>query len=54
MGEIRGGFFGIVTLGLFGAMLGDILAHPQGTQAAANGLIGVLKASYKAAAGQKL
>lgn len=50
--DIRGGFFGIVTLALFGAMIGDVLAHPQGTQTALNGLSGILKSSYKAAAGQ--
>lgn len=36
------------------AALADVLAHPQGTTAAGNSIIGILKPSLQAASGQKI
>lgn len=47
----RGGVFPFLSLIALGAIVGDILAHPAGTAAASNGLIGVLQTSFSAALG---
>lgn len=45
--------FGALTLVLFGAIIADVLAHPTGTTAAANGVAAILKPSYNAVLGYK-
>ena len=39
------------SLFLFGVIIADILIHPQGTQAASNGIVGVAKPSFNALLG---
>jgi len=51
---MRGGLFGALTLVIIGAIIGDILAHPAGTRAAANGLSSILKVSLQGASGQRV
>lgn len=43
------GIIGLVVLGIIGA---DFLTHPQGTQAAANGIVAVEKPTWNALLGQ--
>jgi hypothetical protein len=50
---MRGGLYGLVSLVLIGAIAGDLIAHPEGTAAALNGLNGLLKTSYSTALGGK-
>lgn len=42
---------GLVSLAIIGAMLGDALLHPDGTQAFLGNIQGLLGATYKAGAG---
>ena len=51
---MRGGIFGALTLIIMGAIAGDVLAHPAGTQAAGSTLSGILKTSLQAASGQAI
>jgi len=51
---MRGGIFGALTLVILGAIAGDILAHPAGTQAAGSALSNILKTSLQAASGQTI
>lgn len=44
-------FFGAFTLVVVGVIVADILIHPAGTTAAANGVAGVLKPTYSALLG---
>lgn len=45
--------FGALTLVLVGGIIADILAHPPGTTAAANGIATVLKPSFNTVLGYK-
>ena len=49
---MRGGLFAILTWVVAGAIVGDFLAHPAGTQAAGNALSSLLKTSLQGASGQ--
>lgn len=42
------------TLIITGVIIADILIHPEGTQAASNGVAGILKPSYNALLGYKV
>lgn len=44
----------LFTLVLGGVVVADILIHPEGTQAASNGLANILKPSYNAMLGYKV
>ena len=41
----------LFALALGGIIVADILIHPQGTQAASNGVVGILKPTYNAMLG---
>ena len=43
--------FGVFTLVIFGVIAADVLTHPGGTTAAANGVANVLKPTYSALLG---
>lgn len=43
--------FGAFTLIILGVIAADVLAHPQGTAAASNGVSNILKPSYNALLG---
>lgn len=45
--------FALGTLVVGGVILADILIHPDGTQAAANGVATILNPSYRALLGQQ-
>ena len=47
-------FFAAFTLVIAGVIVADILTHPDGTAAAANGLANVLKPTYNAVLGNKV
>lgn len=42
---------GVVSLGLIGVIIADVLIHPSGTQAAANGLVAIEKPGLNAMLG---
>jgi hypothetical protein len=46
------GFFGLLTLGVVGVIFADLLIHPDGTQAAANGIVGIEKPGLNALLGK--
>lgn len=48
-----GGIFGVISLVIVGAIIGDVLAHPQGTAAGLNGINSLLKTSFSTALGGK-
>ena len=43
--------FGLLTLGIVGAILGDFLAHPSGTQAVSTGVTNLYTSAAKSASG---
>ena len=45
------GIIGLVMLAVIGAMLGDVLTHPAGANAASSAVNGFLGSTYKAASG---
>ena len=45
--------FGALTLVIIGAIAADVLTHPAGTTAAANGVASILKPSLNAVLGYK-
>lgn len=48
---MKGGVLGFLTLLALGAIVGDALAHPQGTAAAGSALSNLLATSLKGASG---
>lgn len=44
-------FIGVVGLVIVGIIIADVLTHPSGTTAAANGLTGILDPTYNALLG---
>lgn len=42
---------GVVSLGLIGVIIADVLIHPSGTQAAANGIVAIEKPGLNAMLG---
>lgn len=43
---------GIATLVIFGAIIANLIAHPQGTGTVINGISGLWRSSLQAAGGQ--
>jgi hypothetical protein len=46
------GFFGLLLFGVTGVIIADLLIHPAGTQAAANGIVGIEKPGLNALLGK--
>jgi hypothetical protein len=46
------GFMGLLLLGVTGVIVADLLIHPQGTQAAANGIVSIEKPGLNALLGK--
>ncbi len=49
-----GKILGIATLVVFGAIIGDLVLHPQGTGIIVNGISGLWRSGLQAAGGQKI
>ena len=45
---------GIATLIVFGAIIADLVIHPQGTGVIVNGIFGLWRSGLQAAGGQKI
>ena len=45
---------GIATLIVFGAIIADLVIHPQGTGVIVNGISGLWRSGLQAAGGQKI
>ena len=48
----QGGFWGLATLVVLGAILYDVLTHPKGTQTVSRGLNSLVGTSLKYASGR--
>jgi len=46
--------FAFLTLVLTGAIVADVLTHPNGTHTAGSAVVAILKPSYQAASGQTI
>jgi hypothetical protein len=48
----QGGFWGLATLVVIGAIVYDVLSHPKGAQVATSGLTNLVRTSLKYASGR--
>jgi hypothetical protein len=50
----QGGFWGLATLVVVGAIVADVLTHPKGTAVVSNGLVKLVRSSLNAASGRPI